>query len=302
MSRQPRSTSQELLVADGDVLGGQFRVGAAQQVLAVQAGFGLDRGVVDAQQPAGGDAQEPVQAGFGGDLPRAVRRVWSALSVSVPSIGSVSRATSSSRTCRSRSACFGVVADHEPVAGVVDGHFLDLHVVGDVGVAALAGQGGLRTSAAVGAQLLADDVVPAGSLQVAAVLGGGEPAVGDPHDAGQGPVPHVVLDLADQFRVAGVAGPGPDPHRDPLAGHGHPDDDLGQVVAVVLALAVGAEPDVAHVVGGHRRRVRVDAGRARRGRPARRPHRSRSRWRSCRRTASRLPGSAGPRPGGRSAR
>jgi hypothetical protein len=39
---------------------------------------------------------------------------------------------------------FGVVADDEPVAGVVEGDFLDLHVVGDGGVAALPGQGLLR--------------------------------------------------------------------------------------------------------------------------------------------------------------
>src|SRR6266545_1863473 len=39
---------QELLVAHGDVFWGQFRVRAAQQVLAVEACFGLDRGLVDA--------------------------------------------------------------------------------------------------------------------------------------------------------------------------------------------------------------------------------------------------------------
>jgi hypothetical protein len=41
---------QQLLVAGGDVLGRQGGVGAAQQVLAVQALFGFDRGAVDAQQ------------------------------------------------------------------------------------------------------------------------------------------------------------------------------------------------------------------------------------------------------------
>ena len=42
--------------------------------------------------------------------------------------------------------------------------------------------------------------------------------------------------------VGGVPGPAPDPDRDAVAGDGHPDDDLGQVVAVVLGLAVGPEP------------------------------------------------------------
>jgi hypothetical protein len=40
-----------------------------------------------------------------------------------------------------------------------------------------------------------------------------------------------------------LPGPGPHPHRDAFAGHGNADDDLGQVGPVVLALAVGAEPD-----------------------------------------------------------
>jgi hypothetical protein len=35
----------------------------------------------------------------------------------------------------------GVVADHEPVGGVRELDLLDLHVVGDVRVASLAGQG-----------------------------------------------------------------------------------------------------------------------------------------------------------------
>jgi hypothetical protein len=41
---------EHLLVAAGDVLGGQFWVGAAQQVFAVQALLGLDLGLVEAQQ------------------------------------------------------------------------------------------------------------------------------------------------------------------------------------------------------------------------------------------------------------
>ena len=138
---------------------------------------------------------------------------------------------------------------HEPVTRVVDLDFFDLHVVGDLGVAALTGQGrGDLVGPAT--EFLADDVVPAAALQVAAVVGRGEAAVGDPDDAGQAPTAHVVFHLADELGVAGVAGPRPHPHRDAGAGDGQADDDLGQVVAVVLALAVGTEPDVAHVVGG----------------------------------------------------
>jgi hypothetical protein len=72
---------------------------------------------------------------------------------------------------------------------------------------------------------------------VAAVGGRGEAAVGDPDDPEQGPVPHVVLDLADQRGVGRVPGPAPHPHRDAAAGDGQADHDLGQVVAVVLGLA-----------------------------------------------------------------
>jgi hypothetical protein len=53
---------EELLVAQRDVGGREVRVRAAQQVLPVQVGLGLAPGLVDAQQPAGGDPQVPVQA------------------------------------------------------------------------------------------------------------------------------------------------------------------------------------------------------------------------------------------------
>ena len=58
---------EELLVAQGDVGGGQVRVRAAQQVLAVEVGFGVHLRLVHAQQPAGRDPQVPVQAGLGRD-------------------------------------------------------------------------------------------------------------------------------------------------------------------------------------------------------------------------------------------
>src|SRR4030095_9434505 len=60
---------EQLLVAQRDVVGGEVGVAAAQQVLAVEVGLGLDGGLVDAQQPGGGDAQVAVQAGLGGDDP-----------------------------------------------------------------------------------------------------------------------------------------------------------------------------------------------------------------------------------------
>src|SRR3954469_19183704 len=77
----------------------------------------------------------------------------------------------------------GVVADHEPLC-VGDLHFLDPHVLADLGVAALAGQGGLDLWG-VRAELLPDDGGVITLSQVAAVGLGGEPAVGDPHDLRQ---------------------------------------------------------------------------------------------------------------------
>ena len=91
-------------------------------------------------------------------------------------------------------------------------------------------------------QFLPDDVPAGALLQEPPVRGGGEPAVGDPDDLAEHPVPHVGLDLPDQRRIGRVAGPGPDPDGDAVAGDGHADHDLRQVVTAVLGLAVGAEP------------------------------------------------------------
>jgi TraM recognition site of TraD and TraG len=55
-------------------------------------------------------------------------------------------------------------------------------------------------------------------------------------------VAHVVFHLPDQRRVGGVPGPAPHADRDAVPGDRHADHDLGQVVAVVLGLAEGAEP------------------------------------------------------------
>ena len=98
---------------------------------------------------------------------------------------------------------FGVVADHEPLgAGAVvavavpaGGHrdFLDPQVVGHGAVAAGSGQRGGGLGVGV-AQLLGVDVVPAAAGQVGPVGGGGEPAVGHPHQPAQPPPAQVVLD------------------------------------------------------------------------------------------------------------
>ena len=63
----------------------------------------------------------------------------------------------------------GVVADDEPVGRVGDPDFLDLHVPGDVLVAALPGQRGLDLRGS-GAELLPDDVAAGALLQEPAVL------------------------------------------------------------------------------------------------------------------------------------
>jgi hypothetical protein len=116
-----------------------------------------------------------------------------------------------------------------------------VHVPGGLPVAALPGEGGLDAGGGR-AQFLAQDARAAGAHQVPPVLPGGEQAAAGPDDAGQRPLAHVVAGLADQRGVAGVPGPAPHPDRDPVAGDGHPGDDLGQVRAGVLALAVAAEP------------------------------------------------------------
>ena len=66
----------------------------------------------------------------------------------------------------------GVVAHHQAVAhgGVVDDDLFDPQVPSHGAVAALAGQRRLGL-VAVAAELLADDVVPAGALQVCSVPG-----------------------------------------------------------------------------------------------------------------------------------
>ena len=89
-------------------------------------------------------------------------------SASEPSISSSSWATIWARMCGVAAGGFGVEADHEPLM-VADPDFLDPHVRGDFGVAALAGQRGGDLGRS-GAQFLPDDVVVITRSQVAAVL------------------------------------------------------------------------------------------------------------------------------------
>ena len=173
--------------------------------------------------PPGGDPQVAVQAGLNRD-PAAELAAFHHRQGVGPGDQLLELGEQLGTDVRVALGAVGVVADHEPF-GVGDLHLLDPHVLRDGGVAALARQGGLDLRA-VGAELLADDVGVIALAQVAAVGIGGEPAVGDPHDLRQGPVPHVVLDLADQLRVGGVSRPAPRPHRDPVAGDRHPDHDL----------------------------------------------------------------------------
>src|SRR5438105_5928041 len=127
---------QQLLAAQRDVLGGQLGVRTTQQVFPVEVLLGFDPGLAGAEQPAGGDAQEPVQAGHDGDLPAqfgafghgqlagAGDQVFE-LGEEIGPGGGVA------------DSGVGVVADDEPVARVVDPYFLDLQVTGGAVVAAL---------------------------------------------------------------------------------------------------------------------------------------------------------------------
>jgi hypothetical protein len=74
-------------------------------------------------------------------------------------------------------------------------------------------------------------------LEVGAVGGGGESAVGDPHHARQVRGSQVVFDGENDALVTVVAGEGPAAHRGAVAGDRHRDDHLRQVVAVVFGLA-----------------------------------------------------------------
>src|SRR5262249_10361799 len=153
---------QELLVAGGDVVGGHVRAGAAQQVLAVEVLLGLGLAQAGPEQAAGGDAQEPVRPGHGGDLPAQLGPLRDAEVVAagdeVFQLADHLRADGGVAD-----GLVGVEADDEPVPGVREPDLLDLQVPGDGLVAALPGQGGGRPGGA-GAELLPDDVGAAALL------------------------------------------------------------------------------------------------------------------------------------------
>ena len=197
-----------------------MRVGAAQEVLAVEVLLGLDPRLVDAEEPGGGDAQEPLQSGLAGQAALDPAALGGG-----EAVGAVDELFELRDELRADGGVAfglaGVVADDEPVMVVVaEADFLDLEVVPDFLVASLPRQGGLHVRGA-GAELLPDDVPAAAAHQGAPVLLGGEAAVGDPDDLRQHPLAQVGLDLPDQPGIGGVPGPGPDPDGDPVAGDGH---------------------------------------------------------------------------------
>lgn len=98
---------EELLAAERNVLRGQVRVGASQQVVAVEVLLGLDLRGVDAELAGRGRAEVAVRPGLSAILPRSSPRLKS-LSLSVSSIRVVSWETSCLRRCWSRVAASGL--------------------------------------------------------------------------------------------------------------------------------------------------------------------------------------------------
>ena len=171
-----------------------------------------------------------------------------------------------------------VEADDEPVAVVAEADFLDLQVVPDGLVAALPGQGGLHLGGA-GAELLPDDVPAAALHQGAAVLLGGEAAVGDPDDLRQRPLAAGPV-LTCRIRPESAVFPGQDQTRTGIPSRvtAIPTMTCGRSSRESLDLPWARNPAPAPP------RPRCRPGRARRARRAERPHRplpSRNTWRSC---------------------
>lgn len=134
-------------------------------------GVGRHRRPVDPQQPRGRGAQEAAVGGLGaqvagqllafggGEVVRTRERFLELPDEALADGGVADRLG-------------GVAADDEAVAHdpLVEDDLLDLEVAGDGVVAALARQGRLRLGA-LAAELLAGDVVAAGALEIAPVLG-----------------------------------------------------------------------------------------------------------------------------------
>ncbi|MGO4752195.1 hypothetical protein AB4212_26900 [Streptomyces sp. 2MCAF27] len=162
---------EELLVTERDVLGGQARVGVSQQVLAVEVLLGLDLRGVDAELAGRCGAEVAVEAGLAGDLPPELASLELAEAVGVFDQGRELGDELFAYVLVTGGG-LGVVTDHEPL-GVGDPHFFDPHVLGDLAVAALAGQGSLHLRTA-GAEFLADDIGVVALAEVAAVAFAGE--------------------------------------------------------------------------------------------------------------------------------
>ena len=82
------------------------------------------------------------------------------------------------------------------------------------------------------------------AAQVAAILRGGEPTVGHHMIRDRDRVQSRMSSMTWRISVVSVVLPGQHHTRTGIstAGDRHPDHDLGQVVAVVLGLAIAAEP------------------------------------------------------------
>jgi hypothetical protein len=134
------------------------------------------------------------------------------------------------------------VADHEPVAvgAVVVPDLLDAQVALNSVVAALARERGTGFLA-VGAQLLADDVVAATALQMAAVTLGSKSAVQHPDHPGEVPAAQIVVDLPYDHLIRGVARERPHPDRDPVGGDGHRNHHLRQIRTMILCSSSSAD-------------------------------------------------------------
>src|SRR5262249_45191349 len=208
---------QQLLVAQGDVLGRQLGVGRAEQVLAVEVLLGLDGGRVGAQQAAGGDAQVAVQARLGGDDPAQLGPLSGAqLVAAVDHLAELGQHPLADLAVPFGG--LGVVADHEPLV-LGDADLLDPQVRRDVLVAALTRQGSAGLGGA-GAQLLPDDVVVVPGPQVAAVGRPGGPPGGGPPHAGPGAGPPCRPPPAGHPPAARVSAPRPPPRPAPPPGTG----------------------------------------------------------------------------------
>jgi len=170
----------ELLVAEGDVLGGERGVRGAQEQLAVEPLLGPHGRLVDAQEAAGRGAQVALQAGLRPDRPAQLgallRRELVGAGDHVGEAGDEAPADGGVTF-----GALGVVADDEALA-CGHTHLLDAQAAGELGVAAGAREGGLGLRGP-SAQLLGHDVVLVAASQGAAVLLAREAAVGHPNHA-----------------------------------------------------------------------------------------------------------------------